>query len=74
MVKVQSGTLVTTDAATIVFLEWLNDTLPVTEKFVVRKLDSHTIFITSALMDYVKKQLADRLLATTFDEEEEAQT
>ena len=64
------GTLITTDAATVVFLKLLNDRLAGPGRFIIRELDAHNIFIHSNKVKYVQEQLADRLLDTTFDDED----
>lgn len=66
------GVLVTSDAATITFLAALNDAVPPALKFIIRTLDDHNIFIAADKVKYVQGRLADRLLDTTFDDDDVA--
>lgn len=70
MVLVKPGVLATSDAVTIVFLKRLNEELPANKKFIIFILDEHNLFINSDKVDFVQQQLALRLLATTFDEDD----
>jgi ribosome-binding factor A len=62
-----SGLLVTSDSATIVFLEVLNEQAQ--KKFILKRLDANNLFIRSELSSFVNKALQSRLDATVFEED-----
>jgi hypothetical protein len=70
MVKVQPGVLVTSDAATITYLKFLNSALPGFNRFIIQVLDMHNLFIQAAKVKFVQEQLADRMPDTAFDEDD----
>lgn len=73
MVKATEGMLIKSDEPTIVFIQHLND-LAGPRKFILAALDSRHLFIKKDpdVVKFIKSKLAERLLETTFDEDEAA--
>ena len=67
MVVTTAGVLITSDEATIVYIEWLNDSLVGPAKVILRKLDSRRLFVKADRVRWIQEQLAARLTDTTYD-------
>lgn len=72
MVKVQRGTLLSSDEATITFLILLDEKSVGLNKFIVAKLDSRNLMIKTDRLVAVKQAIAERLASTMWDEDEAA--
>lgn len=72
MVQLQQGVLVKSDEATIIYLLHYDDMEKGVNKFVLKKLDSKTLFVKSDKLKRVQTIIAHRLNETVFDEDEEA--
>ena len=73
-IRLQRGVLLTSDEPTIVFIAWLSERAAVGGAggaFVLRKLDSTRLLVRADALPQVQARLRERLLATTFEEDEE---
>ena len=70
-IRLTRGVLVTSDEPTIVFLTVLSEQQPQSSMFVIRKLDSHRLFVRADALPLIRDQLRQRLLATTFEGDDE---
>jgi hypothetical protein len=68
MVKVQRGTLLSSDEATVTFLLLLDERSVGGNKFIVARLDSRNLLIKSDRVPAVKEAIAGRLAETMWDE------
>ncbi len=75
MVLLQSGHLLTSDEASIIYLVHMNEQQRGSSgKFILQHLDSKSLFVSSDRVPFVRALLAARLNETVFEEaEEEAQ-
>ena len=72
MVHIQSGIIVNSDEATIIYLIHWNDQQKSAHKFILQQLNSKSLFIRTDRMRLVQAILTHRLNETVFDEEREA--
>jgi hypothetical protein len=72
MVKVQKGTLISSDEATITFLLLLDERSVGSGKFIIDKLDTRTLLVKSDKVPQIKEKLAERLASTMWDDGDEA--
>ena len=70
-VRLTRGVLVSSDEPTIVFLTVLSEQQAPGSMFVIRKLDSHRLFVRADSLPLIRAQLRQRLLATTFEGDDE---
>ena len=66
------GVLLTTDEQTVVYLLVLDEQSGLSQKFVIRKLDSTHLFVRESRLGVVNAALQRRLANTVFSEEDEA--
>jgi len=68
MVKVQRGTLLSSDEATVTFLLLLDERSVGANKFIVARLDSRHVLVKTDRLATVKTNIAARLASTMWDE------
>jgi hypothetical protein len=68
-VQATSGTLLSSDIPTIVYLEVLDEKSG-PRRFIIRKIDSTTLFIKNdpEILTFIRAKLAERLAETTYEE------
>ncbi len=72
MVHLQSGIIVNSDEATIIYLIHWNDQQKNQHKFILQQLNNKSLFVRTDRMRLVQSILTHRLNETVFDEEREA--
>ena len=72
MVKVQRGTLLSSDEATVTFLLLLDEKSVGLNKFIMAKLDSRNLLVKTERLAAVKEKIAERLQSTMWEEDEAA--
>jgi len=70
MVKMQRGTLISSDEATITFLLLLDDTSTGANKFIVARLNTRNVVIKTEKVARIKEEVAARLASTMWEEGE----
>ena len=74
--RLQRGTLLTSDAPTIVYIVGLSERAALPGgggSFVLRKLDANRLLLRPDALPLVHAKLRERLLATTFEEDEDVE-